>query len=340
MWESETNMSSRFLGFAIAFVLATQCAGARAEDVQRPDFAVEVRYDVVYATGSVGVASGKPHVRDLKMDVYRPLSNGKPLLARPAVILAFGGGLHRGSKGTDRYEEDGASDTPMGEYCNAFAGAGYVCSSIEYRLVPEDPAPPRDVDASMLLPKTMLIDPGLTARIDVVRQRMGLPLLDDRSREQLFNAMLAAPEDVASAVRFVRVNAARLGIDPGRIALGGFSAGGFAAINAAYGMGVPVEAVFSLSGPMGGFDLRKTARAGMPPLLFVIGQNDLDGVRASAPVLMTALAAAGVRTEIAWMPGFGHFYPMGATSLGGDLSKLTLERRLLRFLDETLAARR
>lgn len=252
------------------------------------------------------------------------------------MVLAFGGGLHRGSKGENRYEEDGASDTPMGEYCRAFASAGYVCASIEYRLVPEDPVPPRDIDMAKMLPKATLIEPGLTARINSVRGWMGLPPLDDASREQLFNTMITSAEDFSAAVGFVQANADKFGVDPRRVALGGFSAGGFAAINTAYAKGVPVQAVFSLSGPMGGYDLRKTVRPGMPPLLLAVGQTDLDGVRASAPKVLEVLKAAGIEHESVWIPGFGHFYPMGATSLGGDLSKLTLERRLLMFLDRTI----
>ncbi len=324
------------LSVSASALLSSLTISGRAEDLQKAEYAVSVQYDIVYSTGLVGATSTKPHLRDLKMDVYRPVANGKPLSGRPAVILAFGGGLHRGSKGTDRYEEDGASDTPMGEYCNAVAAAGYVCSSIEYRLVPDDPPLPAKLDPSLLLPKAMLVEPGVTARVDVVRTRMGLPLLDARSREQLFNTMFAATEDFANAISFVRTNSVKLGVDPNRIAIGGFSAGGFIAINVAYGMGVPVRAVFSLSGPMGGFDVRKTVRAGMPPLLFILGENDLDGMRVSALKLMSALGAAGVTSQSAWMPGFGHFYPMGATSLGSDLSKLTLQTRLLQFLDKSL----
>ena len=326
---------------AAVAVVALACAGGvTAEDLRKSAYGVSAQLDVVYGTARVGVTGPTPRLRELKMDVYRPLADGQPLPARPAVILAFGGAFHRGSKGTDRFEEDGASDTPMGDYCRAFAAAGYVCSSIEYRLVPDDPALPAGLDTSRLMPKAALKDPLLTGRIDVVRARMGLPPLDDASREQLWNTVFAASEDLTNAVGFMRANAAKLGVDPERIAIGGFSAGGLAAVNAAYGAGVPVKAVISLSGGIGGYDLRKTVRAGMPPALLVVGQNDLEGVRAGTPGLLAVLGASGVKTESAWMPGFGHFYPMGATSLGGDMSKLTLENRVLRFLERNLGADR
>lgn len=337
--DSMVHQTSRSVGLAFACMAALFVTAAKAEDLQYAEYGVAVQYDAVYGSALVGATSGKPHSRDLKMDVYRPVSNGKALSDRPAVILAFGGGLHRGSKGNDHFEEDGASDTPMGAYCHTFAAAGYACFSIEYRLVPEDPVPPANIDTSKLLPKALLIEPGLTARINYVRGRMGLQPLDDKSRDQLFNTMVSSTEDMATAISFVRANAAQFGVDPDRLAIGGFSAGGFAAINAAYAKHVPVAAVFSLSGPMGGYDLRTTARADMPPLLFVMGQNDLDGVRASAPKVLVTLKNAGIEADSAWIPGFGHFYPKEAPSLGTDLSKLTLERRLLDFLDRTLAAK-
>lgn len=311
-----------------------------AEDLTSDRYGVTVQADVTYAQGVVGVSSGKPRARDLKLDVYRPVADGKPLVSRPAVVLAFGGAYHRGSKGNARFEEDGASDSAMGDYCQAFAAAGYVCLSIEYRLVPEDPALPGGLDPALLLPKAALKDPVMTGRIDVVRGRMGLPPLDDQSREQLWNTVFAASADLSSAVGYARAHAAELGIDPGRVAIGGFSAGGLAAVNAAYGQGLPVQAVISLSGGAGGYDLRKSARPGMPPGLFVQGSNDLAGVQVGTRMVLGALGQAGIRTETAWMPGFGHFYPMGATSLGGDMTRLTLKSRLLRFLDGALAAKR
>ncbi len=331
----------RFLALAAACVVALGLpSSVLAEDLSRDAYAVSVQTDVVYGQGMVGVTSSTPHARDLKMDVYRPLANGKALAGRPWVVLAFGGAYHRGSKGTDRFEEDGASDSAMGDYCRTFAASGYVCLSIEYRLVPDDPALPQGLDPALLFPKVALKDPVMTGRIDVVRGRMGLPKLDDQSREALWNTVFAASDDLMSAVKYARGHVDQLGIDPNRVAIGGFSAGGLAAVNAAYGMGADVKAVISLSGGIGGFDLRKTARANMPPGLFVVGQNDLDGVQVGTKLLLGALGTAGVSTETAWMPGFGHFYPMGAPSLGNDMTKLTLKTRLVRFLDRTLGTAR
>lgn len=325
---------------AAAAITVAASSAVRAEDLVHDAYGVTVQTDVVYGKGMVGAGSANPHLRDLKLDVYRPTLQGKPVSGRPAVVLAFGGAFHRGSKGTDRFEEDGASDSAMGDYCQAFAAAGYVCLSIEYRLVPEDPALPAGLDQAKLFPKAALKDPVMTGRIDVVRGRMGLPLLDDTSREQLWNTVFAASEDLASAVGFARAKAGDLGIDPARVAIGGFSAGGLAAVNAAYGQGLPVQAVISLSGGVGGFDLRKSAQSGMPPGLLVEGSNDLAGVQVGTRMALGALGAAGIKTETAWMPGFGHFYPMGATSLGSDMTKLTLKARLLRFLDKTIGAAR
>lgn len=332
-------MGMRWIALAVGVVLGAP-AGALAEDLVADAYAVTVKADVVYGQGVVGASGSQPHARDLKMDVYRPMTGDEAMTGRPAVIMAFGGAFHRGSKGTARFEEDGASDSAMGDYCRAFAAAGYVCMSIEYRLVTDDPALPKGLDPATLVPKAALKDPVATARIDVVRGRMGLPPLDDSSREQLWNTIFAATEDLAGAISFARANAAELGLDPERIAVGGFSAGGLTAINLAYGMGVPVKAVISLSGGIGGYDLRKTAKAGMPAGLIVIGQTDLEGVQVGTRGLLAILGAAGVKVESAWMPGFGHFYPMGAVSLGSDLSKLTLKSRVLRFLDATLGVKR
>ena len=249
-------MTRSSIAWATGALLAlTAPTALLAEDMVGGAYAVTVSPDVVYGQGMVGATSAKPHLRDLKLDIYRPTANGKPVAGRPAVVLAFGGAFLRGSKGTMRFEEDGASDSSMGDWCQTLAAAGYVCLSIEYRLMPEDPALPAGLDPAVLMPKAMLKDPVATARIDVIRGRMGLPLLDDSSREQLWNTVFAAAQDLSGAVGYARSHAAELGIDPDRIAVGGFSAGGASAVNVAYGQAAPVKAVISFSGGVAGFNL-------------------------------------------------------------------------------------
>lgn len=103
-------------------------------------FDVEVEYDIVYGTGGIGFdrQSGTAQHRDLKLDLYRPRAASN--VARPALILAFGGAFHRGSKGAELFEGENPS-TSVAEYCREFARRGYVCFSIDYRLMQEKPDP-------------------------------------------------------------------------------------------------------------------------------------------------------------------------------------------------------
>ena len=71
----------------------------------------------------------------------------------------------------------------------------------------------------------------------------------------------------------------------------------------------------------------------MPPALLFVAQNDLDGIQSGTRFAVKALGTKGVAVETAWVPGFGHFYPMGAVSLGGEVSRMSVETRILAFLD-------
>lgn len=331
-------MGGRVIAWVAAFGMAA-AAPAGAEDLQGAGYDVAITRDQVYGRGLVDATSNGGRMRDLHMDVYRPVEAGRPLVDRPAVIMMFGGAFHRGSKGAEHFEEDGASDSSMADYCARFARAGYVCAAIEYRLVPEDPGVAHEPDPAMLLPRELLTGPTTAARIDTVRARMGLGPLDERSRNQLWRGYLAATDDLATAVYFVRDHAASLGASPDRIAIGGFSAGAITVVNGAYGMGLPVKAVVVISGGMGTYDIRKSARKGMPPGLFFLGQNDLPAIHTVGRAALDALRHADVQTESAWVPGFGHFYPMGAVSLGSDMSRMTIETRILDFLGRTIGAK-
>lgn len=297
---------------------------------------VQVERDVPYGKGIVGADQPDGgHYRTLTMDVYQPAGT-RPGDHRPAVILAFGGAFLRGSKDAPPFVENGASNTPMGDYCRFFARAGYTCFSIDYRLSPEVPGLDAPFDPALVHPQSAIASPQATARVELVRQRMGLPPLDDATRKQLYISIFAAAEDMDRAAHFVAGNASRFGIDPDRLALGGFSAGAITAVNAAYGRHAPVQAVFALSGGTSGYDLTKTVTGKGPPGLFLLGQEDLPGIGIATRYAVSQLKAKGVETHFAWVPGFGHFYPIGAVTLGEAQDKAPVGERVLAFLNATI----
>lgn len=296
------------------------------------DEQVRVHPDLVYGQGLVGGEQATE--RPLLMDWYEPLAASDEL--RPAVILAFGGSFVRGSKGDEHFTENGAQDSSMADYCRAFARQGFNCFSIEYRLAGERPVLAKPVAADRLMPESLAVTPQTTARIDIARQAIGLPPMDDAARAEFWQALLSASEDMEAAVNHVRGNAVQYGVDPERLALGGFSAGAITAINTAYGRHVPVKAVVSLSGSTWGYLLQGNLPAQPPALLQLVGQEDLPGVIRGSGAVARVLDSAGARRQQAWVPGFGHFYPMGAVSLGDDFSKLSVEQRVVGFLREQL----
>ncbi|WP_341706781.1 hypothetical protein [Halopseudomonas sp.] len=296
------------------------------------DEQVRVHPDLVYGQGLVGGEQATE--RPLLMDWYEPLAATDEL--RPAVILAFGGSFVRGSKGDEHFTENGAQDSSMADYCRAFARQGFNCFSIEYRLAGERPVLAKPVAADRLMPESLAVTPQTTARIDIARQAIGLPPMDDAARAEFWQALLSASEDMEAAVNHVRGNAVQYGVDPERLALGGFSAGAITAINTAYGRHVPVKAVVSLSGSTWGYLLQGNLPAQPPALLQLVGQEDLSGVIRGSGAVARVLDSVGASRQQAWVPGFGHFYPMGAVSLGDDFSKLSVEQRVVGFLREQL----
>lgn len=118
--------------------------------------------------------------RNLKMDIYLPLDD--PIPMRPAILLAHGGGFVSGKKES------------LQKHCTEMAHRGYVCASVEYRLIDT------------------------------------LVLNEKDYREGAMRAVM----DVAYAVQFLRSNARLqndFDIDPELIFVGGFSAGAVAALH-------------------------------------------------------------------------------------------------------------
>lgn len=289
-------------------------------------FGVQVARDVQYATGRVE-ANANPRDRPLCFDAYEPEDDPAGTL-RPALIMAFGGAFHRGSKEADEFDNEGHRNTPVAQYCREFARRGYAAFSIDYRLVQEDPDPGTTpvILNKRNIPRT---------RVDYVRGLLGLP---PATAEMLWAGMEAACDDMVNAFHFVRDHAPQYRIDPARIAIGGFSAGARTALGAAYGARVPAAAVIALSGYMSEEDLKRlvTGATGEPPVLLVTGENDLDYVAKQAAVLHHHFETVGLHHEAWTVPGATHFYPASSTMRRTDGQEAVLEDTMANFLYHAL----
>jgi predicted esterase len=321
---------------AVALVVATAAVGLSAtRAAANPLFGYKVETDIVFAQGTV-TADGVEIERNLMLDVYTP-TELKGDTARPAVILVHGGAYHRGGRRQPPYREAGAVHSRMEDYARLLAPLGYVCFIIEYRLAPELPRPLSEPGSGNLLPLDEVVTAAGLARINFARRAMGLTELEDDESAILWNAIIAGAEDTAKAVEFVRDNAAKFGVDPDKIALGGHSAGGGNVLNAAFGLKAPVAAVFPLSPPAPIFDTAKVmVRDDLPPTLLVISQYDLEAILESAPKTIAELRAGGSDAQLVWVPGFPHFYPTGAVTLGDDGTRMSVGERVVHFLDTHL----
>jgi len=145
-------------------------------------------------------------------------------------------------------------------------------------------------------------------------------------------------EDAKSAIRFVRANASRLGIDPDRIVAAGFSAGGTLAVSTALlgGFEEPGEdtefssrpnAAVAVSGcldptadpwfrqivrPAAPEDLSPVhqVRGGAPPILLIHGTGDEMCGYESATEFAQLMIDAGNVCEVAPFEGRPHFFPV------------------------------
>ncbi|HWH43858.1 MAG TPA: alpha/beta hydrolase [Thermoleophilaceae bacterium] len=161
---------------------------------------------------------------------------------RAAIVLAHGGGFRSGTRKHEGF----------GPIVEGFAKRGYVAFSIDYRLRPSG-------------------TPGARTDPEIVAEALTgtSPTIRD------------AQHDMQAAVRWVRANAASLGIDPDQIAVGGESAGAITAWQTAVNpeddgssndIDVPssVSAAVSLWGAVD----PDHVEAGAPPVLDVHGGAD------------------------------------------------------------------
>jgi acetyl esterase/lipase len=281
---------------------------------------IRIEKDIVFGHARTGYRGGQGPMRDvaLKLDAYLPVANGGK--AAPALVMAFGGAFHRGSKESDAFSDGHGTSTAVAEYCRRFAALGVPSFSVEYRLAQADPEP-----GARLLTEP---DRVPMSRINPVRAELGLGPIEPRA---MAGIMEAAFDDVADAVGFVKAQADDFGIDPNRIVLGGFSAGGRCAMYGAFGKRIEVAGVIALSGPMVPVDAAAFLEKGgkVPPLLMVSGERDLDYVREFVPEIDRQFRASGHEVDWAMVPGATHFYAAEAITASGN----TVFEVMLRSLD-------
>ena len=262
---------------------------------------VRVTRDVMFGVGGVDFEAGRgpARYRPLKLDVYEP--EGASKQPRPALILAFGGAFHRGSKETDEFGDAEGMSTPMAEYAKLFAERGYVCFCIDYRLTQEKPDPG-------FTPALRPDEPMNKDRVNVVRGMLGLPPATD---DELRSGIEGATDDMVKAVTFVRSSSRTYNVDIHRIAIGGFSAGAVISMLAAYVERVPVKAVVSFSGRISqsALDVGATGAADEPAVLMFSGDRDLPVIADGAAPTEAHMKKVGLKHRCALLPNATHFYP-------------------------------
>ncbi|WP_171636939.1 MULTISPECIES: alpha/beta hydrolase [unclassified Ruegeria] len=329
-----------------ALLLFSAAKSGNADQV----FGYETELDVVYGTGKIA-PDGIQTERELRMDVYSPsaanadytkaasVSDGP----HPAVIYVHGGAHHRGGRRIEPFRLEAAVHSRPEDYARLLAPLGYVVFVIEYRLATEYPEPAlAPGEGNLIADVDAYITPQVFEATVRARNAMGLPRLENSPEDRLYlwKAGLAGAEDANLALEFVIENAERFNIDPERIAMGGHSAGGGITLNVGIGMDAPLAAIFPLSGPNILFEHEAVMdHPDLPPTLLAYSQFDEHTQLSDLPGVVSLLREAGVEYSLSWVPGFAHFYPHNAVSLGDDGTRMSLGDRIISFLDVHLGSK-
>src|SRR5262245_24156594 len=152
---------------------------------------------------------------------------------------------------------------------NVFSGKGYVNVSINYRL-----------------------EPGGCAA--------------SAPTQNCITAIKEALADAQTAVRFLRTNAATYGIDPGRIAIGGSSAGAITALNVGFSTSEDPSAAVGAAVSLSGAALFVTIDSGDAPSLDFHGTADPLVFYPLAVNTQNLAVAAGLDSFLTTWVGAGH----------------------------------
>lgn len=163
-----------------------------------------------------------------------------------------------------------------------------------------------------------------------LQPRLGRPTQTETEppgREFMRENRLLAEEDGRQAIRFVRTHAASLGIDPGRIGIAGFSAGGGVAMAAAMQHDAASRPDFVVSlYPAWRRDL--TVPHNAPPLFLAISDDDMSIAPISSSRLYQAWHASGAPVELHVFGNGGHGWGMTKAGILPDIWTTLLDNWL------------
>ncbi len=137
--------------------------------------------------------------------------------------------------------------------------------------------------------------------------------------------------DIQRAIRMVKARAAEWGVDPARVGVMGFSAGGELAVKAStrYDDGNPAapdpidrpsdKPAFQVLMYPGGLtpEIEAKVTKDTPPAFLLCGADDRDNIAQQLPELFIALKKAGVSAELHEYAGVGHGFGLRLSQNGG-----------------------
>jgi acetyl esterase/lipase len=258
------RLVTKILFSTLALALAATSVDA-ATLFKDPQFRVKVTRNVQYSTGDVRQPNAAK--RPLFLDIYQP-DTGEVSWKRPAMIAIHGGGFLFGDKGE------------MTNICRELAARGYVCLSINYRLVPDDP-------------------PG-------------------ESQDQYTRTVMAAVADAYHASQWVEASAAKYHIDTARMFIGGSSAGAVTSMLLAYNPEIKpphFRAVADMWGTMG--PRVNWIKKNGPPLLIIHGTEDETITVSAAEQIDARAKQVGLEHQTYLIEGMGHSLPLNL-EVGGE----------------------
>jgi acetyl esterase/lipase len=197
-----------------------------------------------------------------------------------AVIVAPGGGFHALSINREGYD-----------VAKWLAARGLTSFVLEYRLVPGGDDPVTE----------MFTKPA------------------ERTAADMAEVSALAGADCAAAIRLVRSHATEFGVDPTRVGVVGFSAGGNVALRVALAddHAVRPDFVAPIYAAARGLDLA-AASAASPPMFLVAATDDQLGLADDSVDVYRAWEAAGRSVELHLYAQGGHGFGMRRQNLPAD----------------------